>query len=80
MGMEKKDLRTSLAPLGTGLVLLLALLNPAASLETSLLVDSVLTPRNAPSVVLCRGRLFASSNDSAIMRIDRARMRVLEVR
>ena len=80
MGMEKKDLRTSLAPLGAGLVLLLALLNPAASLETSLLVDSVLTPRNAPSVVLCRGQLFASSNDSAIMRIDRARMRVLEVR
>ena len=31
-------------------------------------------------MVLCRGQLFASSNDSAIVRIDREQMRVLEVR
>ncbi|MGH9462805.1 MAG: hypothetical protein ACRD1X_16435, partial [Vicinamibacteria bacterium] len=80
MNRKKKNLRTPLAPLGAGLVLLFALLNSAAYPETSLFVDSVLTPKNAPSVVLCRGQLFASSNDSAIMRIDRERMRILEVR
>jgi Domain of unknown function (DUF5060)/Fibronectin type III domain len=36
-------------------------------------------PHDAPSVVLCRGQLFASSNSSGITRIDPNEMRILEV-
>jgi len=37
-------------------------------------------PHDAPSVVLCRGQLFAASNSSAIQRIDLHHMRVREVK
>ncbi|MGH9459992.1 MAG: hypothetical protein ACRD1X_02155, partial [Vicinamibacteria bacterium] len=79
MRTGNKDFRAFLTASGAGLALVLALRTPETSAQTPLSVSAVTTPKDAPSVVLWHRELFASSNDSAIMRIDRKRMRVLEV-